>query len=41
MVEQAFTTLAIDLGMQLDLSATDAAGGLVGIEPRFELELLP
>lgn len=41
-VSHAFTPLAIELGMQLDLSAVgDAASGLLGVEPAFELELLP
>ena len=40
-VEQAFTSLAIELGMQADLSAMGDRAGLVGVAPSFELELLP
>lgn len=40
-VTEAFTSLAIELGMQVDLSAMGDSAGLVGVEPGFELELLP
>jgi len=42
LIEQPFTTLALELGMRLDLSAMgDWNGGHFGVEPTFELELLP
>lgn len=41
-IEQALTTLSIDLGMRLDVTAMgDSTGGQVGVEPVFELAVLP
>ena len=41
-IEQPFTLLAIELGMRLDVAAMgDWSGGNFGVEPAFELELLP
>lgn len=41
-IEQPFTLLAIELGMRLDVAAMgDWYGGNFGVEPVFELELLP
>lgn len=40
-IDEAFTSLAIELGIQVDLSAMVDNAGLVGVEPSFELELLP
>ena len=42
MIEQPFTLLAIELGMRLEIAAMgDWHGGNFGVEPAFELELLP
>jgi hypothetical protein len=41
-IDQAFTTLSAEVGMRLDLSAMGPVpGGQIGVEPVFELELLP
>jgi hypothetical protein len=41
-IEQPFTLLAIELGMRLEIAAMgDWHGGNFGVEPAFELELLP
>lgn len=41
-IDQAFTSLSVELGMRLDVSAMgDWPGGNFGVEPAFELELLP
>lgn len=42
MVEQPFTSLVVELGLRLDVAAMgDGYGGNFGVEPVFELELLP
>lgn len=41
-IDQAFISLSVELGMRLDVSAMgDWRGGNFGVEPAFELELLP